>query len=211
MIVLLLIPQKVLNYISIFFHFMLFFEQMDHVTRHLLLHQIMGEMCRWDQQLLVKEKSQQLKIHLHSLSLMIPLLKADVCSSILPSCIKYDQNNLEKKRANSHTIKGWFSAPFIPPPLSFRWQDTKYFAVIYHLKYLTFHYFRPKGVVVNEMGATVGSLLGDGLYLEFSDPSVVGTFYVCLLILSQPDTLTYPIRDFGYSLNPYEYIYPLSN
>lgn len=72
------------------------------------------------------------------------------------------------------------------------------------------HDFRPRGVVLNVKGATVGSLLGDGLNLEFSDPSAVGTFYVCLLILSQPDTLTYPVHDFGYSLNPYEYIYPLS-
>ena len=89
--------------------------------------------------------------------------------------------------------QGWFSAPFVPPPLSFRWQHT-----------------RVQGVVVNSVGATVGSLLGDGLVLWFSNPSDVGTFHVCLLIQSETNPQQYPALDFGYSITPYTYILPLN-
>ncbi len=57
----------------------------------------------------------------------------------------------------------------------------------------------------------VGSLLGDGLVLTFSDPNNVRGFRVCLLVSSSAiSSLNYPIPDFGYSVSPYQVIYPLS-
>lgn len=63
---------------------------------------------------------------------------------------------------------------------------------------------------MNERDATVGSLLGDGLVLTFSNPGDVGIFYVCLLINSNTSAQKYPVADFGYSTRPYQFIYPLS-
>jgi hypothetical protein len=63
---------------------------------------------------------------------------------------------------------------------------------------------------VNSAGATVGSLLGDGLVLKFSDPSEVVTLRICLLVSGVRDTEKYPIADFGSSTSLYQYINPLS-
>ena len=65
-------------------------------------------------------------------------------------------------------------------------------------------------MVVNAKGATVGSLLGDGLALTFSEPADVGVFRVCLLITEATDTKAFSMADFGFSTLPYQYIYPLS-
>lgn len=68
---------------------------------------------------------------------------------------------------------------------------------------------RANGVVINSAGVTVGVLLGGGLGLSFSAPSAVTTFSVCLLV-SGESFQSYQTHDFGYSVAPLSFIYPLS-
>mmetsp|Transcript_40661 Transcript_40661/g.56506 ORF Transcript_40661/g.56506 Transcript_40661/m.56506 type:complete len:1260 (+) Transcript_40661:1007-4786(+) len=85
-----------------------------------------------------------------------------------------------------------YSAAFIPPPVSFEWEEQK-----------------EKGVVVNEKHkAAVGELVGDGCSLFFSNTEYIGAFEVCLRVSSLAKN--YPVGDFGYipKLNS-EWIYPL--
>mmetsp|Transcript_30414 Transcript_30414/g.47226 ORF Transcript_30414/g.47226 Transcript_30414/m.47226 type:complete len:540 (+) Transcript_30414:1054-2673(+) len=90
--------------------------------------------------------------------------------------------------------RNWFSAPFAPPPLSFKWEEQK-----------------ERGVVVNDNGATVGEVLGDGLVIDFETPSVVQSFYVCLRVSVEGNDNSddYDVPDFGYTDEELEYIYPL--
>eukprot|EP00009_Paramoeba_aestuarina_P000558 CAMPEP_0201517644 /NCGR_PEP_ID=MMETSP0161_2-20130828/8693_1 /ASSEMBLY_ACC=CAM_ASM_000251 /TAXON_ID=180227 /ORGANISM="Neoparamoeba aestuarina, Strain SoJaBio B1-5/56/2" /LENGTH=506 /DNA_ID=CAMNT_0047915201 /DNA_START=344 /DNA_END=1865 /DNA_ORIENTATION=+ len=84
----------------------------------------------------------------------------------------------------------WFAAPFVPPPLSFRWQET-----------------RDIGVVRNNNGATVGELLGSGSAFKFRNRNNLIDFTVCLRVLKEPKT--YKIPDIGYAKGSLEYILPL--
>ena len=68
-------------------------------------------------------------------------------------------------------------------------------------------FFRKQGVVLNKNGATVGEVLGDGLVLSFSSPSVIQTFDVCLRLSVEPES--YKVADFGYSTEELKSIYPL--
>ena len=54
----------------------------------------------------------------------------------------------------------------------------------------------------------MGEVLGDGVVLSFSKPSVVGVFDVCLRLNTEPSG-DYKNRDFGFSNDELKYIYPL--
>ena len=62
-------------------------------------------------------------------------------------------------------------------------------------------------MVLNQNGATVGEVLGDGVVLSFSSPSIVNSFYVCLRVSVEGET--YPVADFGYSTAELTSISPL--
>ena len=62
-------------------------------------------------------------------------------------------------------------------------------------------------MVINQKEATVGEVLGDGLVLTFSDPSVIEEFDVCLRLTTEGGE--YNVRDFGYTTEELENIYPL--
>ena len=69
----------------------------------------------------------------------------------------------------------------------------------------------PQGVVVNQNKATVGQLMGDGSILTFSDVGRVVHFEACLLIENVTVTNpSYTVKDFGYTTDAYDYIYPLN-
>ena len=89
--------------------------------------------------------------------------------------------------------EAWFVVPPPRPSISFEFED------------------KPKrGIVLNQKGATVGVLRGDGSVLSFSILENVDSFIVCLLISeNQTDLSKYPIRDFGYSEKAIGTIYPL--
>ena len=53
----------------------------------------------------------------------------------------------------------------------------------------------------------MGEVLGDGLVLSFSSPSVIQTFDVCLRLSVEPES--YKVADFGYSTEELKSIYPL--
>ena len=78
----------------------------------------------------------------------------------------------------------------------------------FHLFSNPFFLYRERGVVINQNEATVGEVLGDGLVLSFSDPSMVGEFDVCLR-LNTEESGKYNILDFGYSISSLEAIQPL--
>ena len=61
--------------------------------------------------------------------------------------------------------------------------------------------------MINQNDATVGELLGDGVVLSFSSPSVIRSFFVCLRLNQKPSSFRVP--DFGYSSSKIESIYPL--
>ena len=90
--------------------------------------------------------------------------------------------------------EAWFVVPPPRPSISFEFEDKP-----------------QRGIVLNQKGATVGILCGDGSVLSFSVVENVNSFSVCLLI--SDDTLSksskYPILDFGYSEEPIGTIYPL--
>ena len=65
-------------------------------------------------------------------------------------------------------------------------------------------------MVLNDNGATVGDVLGDGVVLSFSQPNVVGVFDVCLRLNTNPSK-EYKKLDFGYSNDELKFIYPLGN
>ena len=91
--------------------------------------------------------------------------------------------------------EAWFVVPPPRPSISFEFEDKP-----------------QRGIVLNQKGATVGILRGDGSVLSFSVLENVNSFSACLLI-SDDDTLSnsskYPIRDFGYSKQSIGTIYPL--
>ena len=67
-----------------------------------------------------------------------------------------------------------------------------------------------QGVVVNNNNMGVGTLLGDGVVLTFSDPEVVGQFRICLLLANPlPSNSSYTVPDFGYPDPNYQQIHPL--
>jgi len=69
----------------------------------------------------------------------------------------------------------------------------------------------PQGVTVNHNKATIGQIMGDGSILEFDRIDRVVHFHACLLI--QNDTTVnsqYTVKDFGYTTDNYDYIYPLN-
>ena len=90
--------------------------------------------------------------------------------------------------------EAWFVVPPPRPSISFEFDDKP-----------------QRGIVLNQKGATVGILRGDGSVLSFSVLENVNSFSACLLI--SDDTLSnsskYPIHDFGYSKQSIGTIYPL--
>lgn len=69
---------------------------------------------------------------------------------------------------------------------------------------------RQPGVVLNGNGATVGTVMGDGSRLTFSNPERVGDFRTCLLIDGDnSNRKQYPVRDFGSPTADFESITPL--
>ena len=61
--------------------------------------------------------------------------------------------------------------------------------------------------MINQKGATVGEVLGDGLVLSFYSPSVIQSFFVCLRLTTSD--FSYEIPDFGYTFGNLEVIHPL--
>ena len=89
--------------------------------------------------------------------------------------------------------EAWFAVPPPRPSVSFEFEE------------------KPRrGIVLNQKGATVGVLCGDGTVLSFSAWENVDSFSVCLLISeNHTDLSKYPIIDFGYSEEAIGTIYPL--
>ena len=76
--------------------------------------------------------------------------------------------------------------------MSFEWQKTK-----------------QSGIVINQKGATVGEVLGDGVVLSFANPELIGMFEVCLRVSLVPDLNDGVAPDFGFATSDLVFIYPV--
>jgi hypothetical protein len=67
-----------------------------------------------------------------------------------------------------------------------------------------------QGVVINENGATIGAIVGDGIEFIPEYPERIQSFYLCFLVSQNISELDmYPIKDFGYTTGSFSNIYPL--
>ena len=63
--------------------------------------------------------------------------------------------------------------------------------------------------MINQKGATVGEVLGDGVVLSFSNDELVGVFEVCLRLSLDPVLDVDIVPDFGYTTSDLVFIYPV--